>query len=60
MSKLKKHTLNLTDGACDVLQRLFPEKETSTVVREVIDMFIEREKMKTKSHTPKLKEDIEL
>ena len=60
MSKLKKHTLNLTDGAWDELQRLFPEKETSTVVREVIDMFIEREKMKTHSRTPKLKDDIDV
>ena len=47
--KLKKHTLNLTDGAWDELRRLFPDKDTSTVVRQIIDLFIEKEKMKDKS-----------
>lgn len=60
MSKLKKHTLNLTDGAWEELQRLFPTKETSTVVREVVDAFIEHEKAKRPVRPVKLKDPIDV
>lgn len=41
---LKKHTLNLYDGDWDELGVLFPEVETSTLIRETIRNMIKAAK----------------